>query len=82
MQVASASGCVRHQSVRSRQQLVKVSVLASAFLLAVVLGNVSLRYIPVSFAQVSLPCLFLARMSLQVRAHLRQALKSGRGKAA
>ncbi len=31
----------------------KVSVLASAFLLAVVLGNVSLRYIPVSFAQVS-----------------------------
>ena len=29
-------------------------MLASAFLLAVVLGNVSLRYIPVSFAQVML----------------------------
>ena len=50
--------------MRSRQQLVKVSVLATAFLLAVVLGNVSLRYIPVSFAQVSLPCPFPAQMKL------------------
>ncbi len=39
--------------MRSKEQLIKVSVLAAAFLLAVVLGNVSLRYIPVSFAQVS-----------------------------
>ena len=53
LQVASASGWVRHQPVRSKEQLIKVSVLASAFLLAVVLGNVSLRYIPVSFAQVN-----------------------------
>ena len=53
-QVAEVSGYVKRQRVQSRQQLLKVSVLASAFLLAVVLGNVSLRYIPVSFAQVTL----------------------------
>ena len=52
LQAADAMGLVRHQALQSRQQLAKVSVLASAFLLSVVLGNVALRYIPVSFSQV------------------------------
>ena len=52
--------------MRSKEQLVKVSVLASAFLLAVVLGNVSLRYIPVSFAQVTLLCPVLPMMCAQI----------------
>ena len=52
VQVADVSGRVRHQPLQSGQQLVKVAVLASAFLLSVVLGNVSLRFIPVSFSQV------------------------------
>lgn len=60
--------------MRSRQQLLKVSVLASAFLLAVVLGNVSLRYIPVSFAQVTRLCPVASLMCFHVRAHLHQAL--------
>ena len=55
MQVTDAMGLVRHQPLQSRQQLAKVSVLASAFLLSVALGNVALRYIPVSFSQVN-PC--------------------------
>ena len=53
LQATDAMGLVRHQALQSRQQLAKVSVLASAFLLSVVLGNVALRYIPVSFSQVS-----------------------------
>ena len=36
---------------RSRQQLIKIVVLGSFFCLAVVLGNVSLKFIPVSFNQ-------------------------------
>lgn len=51
--MTDASGVVKHQPLQSKQQLMKVSVLASAFLLSVVLGNVALRYIPVSFSQVS-----------------------------
>ena len=54
VQVAAVSGLVRHQPLQSGQQLMKVAVLASAFLLSVVLGNVSLRFIPVSFSQVQL----------------------------
>ena len=53
LQVTDAMGFVRHQALQSWLQLLKVSVLASAFLLSVVLGNVALRYIPVSFSQVS-----------------------------
>eukprot|EP00884_Botryococcus_braunii_P000978 jgi/Botrbrau1/10881/Bobra.0025s0058.1 len=37
--------------VTSRAQLVKIAVLASVFCISIVLGNISLRYIPVSFNQ-------------------------------
>ncbi|KAK9907658.1 hypothetical protein WJX75_007760 [Coccomyxa subellipsoidea] len=50
-QAANASGLVRVQPLQSRQQFYKVSTLATTFLLSVVLGNVALRYIPVSFSQ-------------------------------
>ncbi|EIE27219.1 TPT-domain-containing protein [Coccomyxa subellipsoidea C-169] len=48
---ANASGFVRVQPLQSRVQFYKVSTLATTFLLSVVLGNVALRYIPVSFSQ-------------------------------
>ncbi|KAK2079689.1 hypothetical protein QBZ16_002084 [Prototheca wickerhamii] len=37
--------------VRSRQHLIKIAVLAAVFCVTVVLGNISLRFIPVSFNQ-------------------------------
>ena len=40
------------QTITSRRQLSKILVLAAVFCLSVVLGNASLRFIPVSFAQV------------------------------
>ena len=52
-QAANAVGAVPHQALQSRAQGWKVAALATAFLLSVVLGNVALRWIPVSFAQVS-----------------------------
>uniref|UniRef100_A0A7N0U4I7 Sugar phosphate transporter domain-containing protein n=1 Tax=Kalanchoe fedtschenkoi TaxID=63787 RepID=A0A7N0U4I7_KALFE len=39
------------QSIRSRVQLAKISVLGIVFCLSVVSGNISLRYLPVSFNQ-------------------------------
>ncbi|KAD4585001.1 hypothetical protein R6Q59_036333 [Mikania micrantha] len=39
------------QTVRSRAQFVKISVLSLVFCTSVVSGNVSLRYLPVSFTQ-------------------------------
>lgn len=48
----AASRCVPLQAVKSRQQFYKISLLALIFCLTVVLGNVSLRFIPVSFNQV------------------------------
>ena len=36
---------------RTRAQFVKISILSAVFCLTVVLGNISLRYIPVSFNQ-------------------------------
>ncbi|CAL8462871.1 g2405 [Coccomyxa elongata] len=50
-QATHASGIVKLQPLQSRRQFLKVSTLATTFLLSVVLGNVSLRYIPVSFSQ-------------------------------
>ena len=50
--IASALHLVPQQRVHSRWQLVKIAVLASVFCLTVVMGNISLRYIPVSFNQV------------------------------
>ncbi len=48
----AASRCVPLQAVKSRKQFYKISLLALIFCLTVVLGNVSLRFIPVSFNQV------------------------------
>ncbi|KAI3677490.1 probable sugar phosphate/phosphate translocator At3g11320 [Cynara cardunculus var. scolymus] len=39
------------QTVRSRAQFIKISVLSLVFCASVVSGNVSLRYLPVSFTQ-------------------------------
>lgn len=47
----AASRCVPLQAVKSRAQFYKISLLALIFCLTVVLGNVSLRFIPVSFNQ-------------------------------
>jgi drug/metabolite transporter (DMT)-like permease len=46
-----ASGRVTYQPIRSSSQLLKIASLAALFCLSVVLGNVSLSYIPVSFTQ-------------------------------
>lgn len=43
---------VPHQRLQSNWQLMKVTVLACVFCASVALGNVSLKYIPVSFSQV------------------------------
>lgn len=51
-QAADALGAVPHQGLQSRAQVWRVCALATTFLLSVVLGNVALRWIPVSFAQV------------------------------
>lgn len=48
----AASRMVQLQPVKSRQQFYKISLLALIFCLTVVLGNVSLKFIPVSFNQV------------------------------
>ena len=51
-QVACCAGLVRGVPVQSYQHLVRFAVLAGAFLLSVVLNNVALRFIPVSFVEV------------------------------
>ncbi|KAL4425236.1 hypothetical protein ABPG75_009252 [Micractinium tetrahymenae] len=48
---AAASRLVVPQPLSSNRQLGKIVLLAVIFLLTIVLGNVSLRYIPVSFNQ-------------------------------
>ncbi len=48
----SSTQYVPKKSIQSSKQLVKVSLLAAVFAMSVVLGNVSLRFIPVSFSQV------------------------------
>jgi drug/metabolite transporter (DMT)-like permease len=45
------SGTVSLQPVKSRRQFYKIATLAIVFCVAVVLGNVSLKFIPVSFNQ-------------------------------
>lgn len=50
--VVAASGLVKVQAVKwTQQQFLKVSLLALIFCLTVVLGNVSLKFLPVSFTQ-------------------------------
>ncbi len=48
---AALGGAFPRQPVKSRSQAYKVSVLATVFCFTVALGNISLRYIPVSFNQ-------------------------------
>ena len=48
----STTQYVPKKSIQSSKQLIKVSMLAAVFAMSVVLGNVSLRFIPVSFSQV------------------------------
>ncbi|XP_020215855.1 probable sugar phosphate/phosphate translocator At3g11320 [Cajanus cajan] len=49
--VISVTGVVPLQTLRSRNQFAKVVALSVVFCFSVVCGNVSLRYIPVSFNQ-------------------------------
>ena len=46
-----ASGMVPRQNLKSRRHFVKVAILAVVFVASVVGGNISLRFIPVSFNQ-------------------------------
>ena len=48
---AAGTWCIPRQQVQSQQQLAKIATLALLFISSVVMGNVSLRYIPVSFNQ-------------------------------
>lgn len=59
----SATSLVPKKSIGSSKQLMKISVLAIVFAMSVVLGNISLRFIPVSFSQVLLLacCVFVPR---------------------
>ena len=54
----STTSYVPRKSIQSSKQLMKISVLAVVFAMSVVLGNISLRFIPVSFSQVLLPSWF------------------------
>ena len=47
----SLMGVVPKQSIKTRRQFVKICFLACVFCGSVVAGNISLRYIPVSFNQ-------------------------------
>ncbi|ACO68237.1 Drug/Metabolite transporter superfamily [Micromonas commoda] len=48
---AHASGVVRKQAIKGRTHAIKIAVLAVVFVVSVVCGNISLRFIPVSFNQ-------------------------------
>ena len=52
LQAGHITGLMRPLPVQSHRHLLKVGVLAGAFLLSVVLNNVALRFIPVSFVEV------------------------------
>ena len=47
-----SAGALPHTTVKSRDQMIKIIALALVFCLSIVLANLSLRYIPVSFNQV------------------------------
>lgn len=63
-----ATGFVPSQPVRSPEQFRKIAALACVFCLSVVLGNVALRFIPVSFSQVPLNLLLFAPRTAPVKA--------------
>ena len=52
--VVRLTGLVPRQHIRNRRHMFKVSVLSLVFVVSVVGGNISLRFIPVSFNQVSI----------------------------
>ncbi len=56
-----SAGAVPYTAIKSREQLAKVSVLALVFCLSIVLANLSLRFIPVSFNQARSVLLQLSR---------------------
>lgn len=49
--LSTAIGLVAPQPMRSTEQFRKIGALATVFCLSVVLGNVGLRFIPLSFSQ-------------------------------
>ena len=49
--VVRLTGLVPRQHIRNRRHMFKVSVLSLVFVVSVVGGNISLRFIPVSFNQ-------------------------------
>ena len=51
---AAAARVVPPQPIKSPEQFRKIAALAMVFCLSVVLGNVALRFIPVSFSQVGI----------------------------
>lgn len=65
----SATQYVPKKSVQSNKQLMKVALLAAVFATSVVLGNVSLRFIPVSFSQVGFCIIELLLCAHVIHAH-------------
>lgn len=65
------SGIVPRQGIKSRRHFIKVAVLAVVFVTSVVGGNISLRYIPVSFNQAigATTPFFTALLSLFIMRH-------------
>ena len=49
--VVRISGIAPRQHIRNRRHFLKISVLSFVFVISVVGGNISLRFIPVSFNQ-------------------------------
>jgi drug/metabolite transporter (DMT)-like permease len=47
----ASCGVVTFQHIQSRRQFVKIAALSAIFTVTIILGNASLRYIPVSFNQ-------------------------------
>ena len=62
----SATNYVPKKNIQSSKQLMKISVLAVVFSMSVVLGNISLRFIPVSFSQVATSYLVLCVLTFVV----------------
>ena len=68
LQAGNYGGLIRPAPVQSRRHLIKITVLAAAFLFSVVLNNVALRFIPVSFVEVrssakEMLCLFTCHVA-------------------
>jgi drug/metabolite transporter (DMT)-like permease len=64
-----AAGMIHLQRISGRAQLLKVVLLSTVFTVTIILGNVSLRYIPVSFNQAIGACtpFFTAILSLVIQ---------------